>query len=338
MDLSTNYLGLTLCSPLVVGACGPLTENLDHLRQMEDAGAGAIVLHSLFEEQLHKDSFQMEYYSTQGTESYAEALHYVPQNRPLFHVDATTYLEHIRSAKAMVDTPIIASLNGTTQHGWTDYAEQIEEAGADALELNIYAVPTDVGQTAQQIEQSYIDIVRTITYTVDIPVAVKLSPYFTNLANLTKRLASTGVDGLALFNRFYQPDINIETLEVTPHVMLSTPQDMRLPLRWIAILYGTLPLDFAATGGMYTARDVLQLLMAGANVTMMVSALLRHGIDHLSTVNKDLEEWLKVHEYESLEQLQGSMSQTRCSDPSAYERAQYLKSIQTYQLQSTVAV
>lgn len=338
MDLSTNYLGLNLRSPLVVGACGPLTENLANLRQMEDAGAGAIVLHSLFEEQLHKDSLQLEYYSTQGTESYAEALHYVPKNRPLFHVDATTYLEHIQSAKAMVDTPIIASLNGTTTHGWTDYAEQIEEAGADALELNIYTVPTDVGQTAEQIEQSYIDIVRTVTYTVDIPVAVKLSPYFTNLANLTKRLSNTGVDGLVLFNRFYQPDINIETLEVTPHVLLSTPQDMRLPLRWIAILYGTLPLDFAATGGMYTARDVIQLLMAGANATMMVSALLRHGISHLSTVNQDLEEWLKSHEYDSISELQGSMSQTRCPDPSAYERAQYLKSIQTYQLQSAMAV
>ncbi|MGB7250234.1 MAG: dihydroorotate dehydrogenase-like protein [Phormidesmis sp.] len=338
MDLSTSYLGLNLRSPLVVGACGPLTESLSHLRQMEDGGAGAIVLHSLFEEQLHKDSVEMEYYSNQGAESYAEALHYVPKNRPLFHVSATTYLEHIQSAKSMVDIPIIASLNGTTNHGWTEHAEQIEEAGADALELNIYTVPTDAEQTAAQIEQTYVDIVRTVTYTVDIPVAVKISPYFTNLANLTKRLANTGVDGLVLFNRFYQPDINIETLEVTPHVLLSSPQDMRLPLRWIAILYGTLPLDFAATGGMYTARDVIQLLMSGASVTMMVSALLRHGIDHLFTVDQDLRRWLEEHEYDSLLQLQGSMSQINCPDPSAFERAQYLKSIQTYQLQRTASV
>jgi len=336
MDLSTTYLGLRLSSPLVVGACGPLTETLEHFREMEDAGAGAIVLHSLFEEQLHKDRVELEYYSTQGSESYAEALHYVP-NRPLFHVSATTYLEHIQSAKSMVDVPIIASLNGTTEHGWTEYAEQIEEAGADALELNIYAVPTDFEKTAEEIEQSYIDIVRTVTYTVNIPVAVKLSPYFTNLAHLTKRLTNTGVDGLVLFNRFYQPDINIEDLEVTPHVLLSTPQDMRLPLRWIAILYGTLPLDFAATGGMYTARDIIQLLMAGASATMLVSALLRHGIGHLATITEELKGWLQEHDYKSVEQLQGIMSQINCPDPSAFERAQYLKSLQTYQLQRTAS-
>jgi dihydroorotate dehydrogenase (fumarate) len=336
MDLSTRYLGLTLRSPLVVGACGALTENLSQLRQIEDAGAGAIVLHSLFEEQLHKDRIAIENYLTQGTESYAEALNYFPQ--PLFHINATTYLEHIQSAKSRVDIPIIASLNGTTANGWTDYAEQIEEAGADALELNIYTVPTDIEQTAEQIEQSYIDIVRTVTYTVDIPVAVKLSPYFTNLANLTHRLSNTGVDGLVLFNRFYQPDIDIELLEVSPHVLLSTPQDMRLPLRWIAILYGTLPLDFAATGGIYQARDVIKLMMAGASVTMLVSALLRHGIDHLFTIEQDLREWLQAHEYDSLTQLQGCMSQLNCPDPSAFERAQYLKSIQTYQLQHTPSV
>lgn len=335
MDLSTTYLGLPLRSPLVVGACGPLTENINHLRHMEDAGAGAVVLHSLFEEQLHKDRVQMEHYLTQGTESYAEALSYSPP-RPLFHVSATTYLEHIRAAKTMVDIPIIASLNGTTDSGWTNYAEQIEEAGADALELNIYTVPTDPGQTAAQIEQTYLDIVRTVTYTVDIPVAVKLSPYFTNLGNLTRRLANTGVDGLVLFNRFYQPDIDIETLEVSPHVLLSTPQDMRLPLRWIAILYGTLPLDFAASGGIYTARDVIKLLMAGASTTLMVSALLRHGIEHLFMVEQDLKDWLQENDYESIAELQGSMSQINCPDPSAFERAQYLKSIQTYQLQQHV--
>lgn len=226
--------------------------------------------------------------------------------------------------------PIIASLNGSTAGGWTGYAEQIEAAGADALELNIYAVPTDSSQTAAQIEQSYLDIVRAVTYAVNIPVAIKLSPYFTNLANLAHQLSSTGVNGLVLFNRFYQPDIDLEALEVSPHVLLSSPQDLRLPLRWIAILYGTLPLDFAATGGVHYAQDAIKLLMAGANVTQMVSALLRHGIDHLRTVEQGMRNWLTEHEYESIQQLQGSMSQIYCPDPTAFERAQYVKSIQTY--------
>ncbi|MEM9163443.1 MAG: dihydroorotate dehydrogenase-like protein, partial [Cyanobacteria bacterium P01_F01_bin.4] len=214
MMLSTTYLGLNLRSPLVVGACGPLTEDLRHLRQMEDAGAGAIVLHSLFEEQLQKDRFELDYYLTQGTDSYAEALTYFPQHST-FHVSAETYLEHIQTAKQRVDIPIIASLNGSTPGGWTSYAEQIEAAGADALELNIYAVPTNPSQTAAQIEQTYLDIVRAVTYATNIPVTVKLSPYFTNVANLAQQLSNTGVNGLVLFNRFYQPDIDLEALEVS---------------------------------------------------------------------------------------------------------------------------
>jgi dihydroorotate dehydrogenase (fumarate) len=329
MNLSTNYLGLTLRSPLVVGACGPLTENLEHLRHMEDAGASAIVLHSLFEEQLQKDRLELDYYLSQGTESFAEALTYFPQSS-VFHVSADAYLEHIQKAKTMVDIPIIASLNGDTPGGWTDYAKQIESAGADALELNIYAVPTDPSRTAAQLEQSYLDIVQAVRSTVNIPVAVKLSPYFTNLASFTYQLSQMGVNGLVLFNRFYQPDIDPENLEVTPYVLLSTPQDLRLPLRWIAILYGTLAVDFAATGGIHRGLDAIKLLMAGANVTMMVSALLRHGIDHLRTVEQDMQTWLEDHEYESIQQLRGSMSQINCPNPTAFERAQYLKSIQTY--------
>ncbi len=332
MDISTNYLGLELRSPLVVGACGPLTENLSHLRHMEDAGAGAVVLHSLFEEQLQKDRFELDYYLNQGTESYPEALTYFP-HQPLFHVSAETYLEHIRQAKARVDIPIIASLNGNTPGGWTDYAQQIEAAGADAMELNLYAVPTELRQTAANLEQDYLEIVRAVTYAVNIPVAVKLSPYFTSLANFANRLSKTGVDGLVLFNRFYQPDIDLEALDVSSHVLLSTPQDLRLPLRWIAILYHTLPMDFAATGGIHRVQDVIKLLMVGADVTQMVSALLRHGIDHLRTVEQDLHRWLEAHEYTSIEQLQGSMSQVNCPDPSAYERAQYVKSIQTYSVE-----
>ncbi|MGF1516121.1 MAG: dihydroorotate dehydrogenase-like protein [Elainellaceae cyanobacterium] len=334
MTISTTYLGLPLRSPLVVGACGPLTEELSRLRQMEDAGAGAIVLHSLFEEQLQKDRLALDYYLTQGTESYAEALTYFP-HQPLFHVSAETYLEHIRSAKAMVDIPIIASLNGSTPGGWTSYAKQIEAAGADALELNLYAVPTNPTQTAAQIEQTYLDIVRDVTYSVNLPVAVKLSPYLTNLANFAGKLSNCGINGLVLFNRFYQPDIDLETLSIEPQVLLSTPQDLRLPLRWIAILYGTLPVDFAATGGVHRAQDAIKLLMAGANVTMMVSALLRHGIEHLNHVNQELHRWLEEHEYDSIQQLQGSMSQVNCPDPSAFERAQYIRSIQTYSIQPT---
>lgn len=329
--LTTPYLGLTLRSPLVVGACGPLTEDLSHLRQMEDAGAGAVVLHSLFEEQLQKDRFELDYYLSQGIESYAEAITYFPQH-PLFHVSVDTYLEHIQRAKAMVDMPIIASLNGNTPGSWAEYAKQIEAAGADALELNLYAVPTDLNQTANHIEQSYLDIVQTVIHAVNMPVAVKLSPYFTNLANFAHRLTNLGIDGLVLFNRFYQPDIDLDALEVSPNILLSSPQDLRLPLRWIAILYGALPVDFAATGGIYQAQDAIKLLMVGANVTMMVSALLRHGIDHLRTVERGMRAWLQDHEYGSIQQLQGSMSQVNCPDPSAFERAQYVKSLQTYQL------
>ncbi|PSN11695.1 dihydroorotate dehydrogenase-like protein [filamentous cyanobacterium CCP5] len=330
MNLSTTYLGLPLRSPLVVGACGPLTEDLSHLRQMEAAGAGAIVLHSLFEEQLQKDRFELEHYLTQGTESYAEALTYFP-HPPLFHVSAEAYLNHIQQAKAAVEIPIIASLNGDSPGGWTDYARQIEAAGADALELNIYSVPTDLNQTAAELEEAYLAIVRSVIAAVNIPVAVKLSPYFTNLANFASRLSQAGVNGLVLFNRFYQPDIDIDALEAYPHLLLSTPQDLRLPLRWIAVLYGTLPVDFAATGGIHHSQDAIKLLMVGANVTMMVSALLRHGIDHLRTVEQGMKEWLQAHEYESIQQLQGSMSQINCPNPSAFERAQYIKSIQTYQ-------
>ncbi len=332
--LATRYLGLDLRSPLVVGACAPLTEDLAHLRHLEDAGAAAIVLHSLFEEQLQADRSALDYHLAQGTESYPEALTYAP-DPSLFHISTAGYLNHIQQAKAMVDIPIIASLNGSTPGGWTDYAKDIEAAGADALELNIYAVPTDPNQAAAQIEQAYVDIVFAVTHSVNIPVAVKLSPYFTNLAHLAHRLALAGVDGLVLFNRFYQPDIDLETLEVSSHVLLSTPQDLRLPLRWVAILSGTLPVDFAATGGIHQAEDAIKVLMAGANVTMMVSALLRHGIDHLRTVEQGLQAWLQDHEYASIQQLQGSISQINCPNPQAFERAQYIKSIQTYQAHLT---
>ncbi len=330
MDLTTTYLGLELRSPLIVGACAPLTEDIDNLVRMEEAGAAAVVLHSLFEEQLRQDRFELHHYLTQGTESFAEALTYFPEPE-IFHVGPEVYLEHIRRAKQKVDMPIIASLNGSTLGGWTEYAKYIEQAGADALELNIYTVPTAMNRTGAEVEQEYLDIVRSVTSAVDLPIAIKLSPYFSNLANMAKRLTDAGVNGLVLFNRFYQPDINLEALEVQPNVLLSTPQDMRLPLRWIAILYGSLPVDLAATSGVHNSLDVLKMLMAGANATMLVSALLRHGVGHIRRIEQGIKHWMTEHEYESIKQLQGSMSQTRCPDPSAFERAQYMQALQTYQ-------
>lgn len=330
MDLTTTYLGLELRSPLVVGAAAPLTEDIQHLRQMEDAGAAAVVLHSLFEEQLRSDRLELHHHLEYGTESFAEALTYFPEP-DLFHVGTDIYLDHIRAAKDMVDIPIIASLNGSTLGGWTDYARQIEAAGADALEINIYAIPTDLHTSAADIEQQYLDILKAVKSVVHIPVAVKLSPYFSNMASMAHQLYEAGTDGLVLFNRFYQPDIDIEDLEVRPHVLLSTPQDMRLPMRWIALLYGRIPVDFAATSGIHKGQDVVRMLMAGATVTQLVSVLLRHGIGHLKNIEQELQTWLQEHDYESVQQLRGSMSQLRCPNPSEFERAQYMKAIQTYQ-------
>ncbi|MGF1601462.1 MAG: dihydroorotate dehydrogenase-like protein [Thermosynechococcaceae cyanobacterium] len=329
MNLSTTYLGLTLHSPLVIGACAPLTERLELLRQLEDAGAAAVVMHSLFEEQLRQERVELHHHLTHGTESFAEALTYFPEPN-IFHVGPEAYLNHIRQAKERVDIPIIASLNSSTLGGWTSYAQQIEQAGADALELNLYAIPTDIATPGMAVEQTYLDIVRAVTTTVNIPVAIKLSPFFSNLAHMAQRLTDAGANGLVLFNRFYQPDIDLETLDVAPNLLLSTPQDLRLPMRWIAILYGAVPIDFAATSGIHTAADVLKMLMVGANATMLVSVLLRHGIEHIRILERDLFQWLEEHDYNSVQQLQGSMSQVNCPDPSAYERVQYMQAIQTY--------
>lgn len=329
MDLTTTYLGLELRSPLVVGAAAPLSEDISNLKRMEDAGAAAIVLHSLFEEQLRQDQLDLHHHLQQHTHSFAEALTYFPEP-DFFHVGPDVYLNHIRQAKDMVDVPIIASLNGSTPGGWIDYARQIQQAGADALELNIYAIPTDLDWTGADVEAQYIETLKTVKAAVTIPVAVKLSPYFSNLANMAKKLSEAGANGLVLFNRFYQPDIDIEELEVRPHVLLSTPQDLRLPMRWIAILYQRLNLDFAATSGIHKAPDVVRMMMAGAKVTMLVSVLLRHGIDYLKTIEVDLNQWLEENEYESIRQMQGSMSQVNCPNPSEFERAQYMKAVQTY--------
>ncbi len=330
MDLTTIYLNLNLRSPLVVGAATPLTEDIDNIKRIEDAGGAAVVLHSLFEEQLTQEQYELHHHTTAYNESFAEALTYFPEPE-VFHVGPEEYLNQIRQAKDLVNIPIIASLNGSTIGGWTNYARQIEQAGADALELNIYYVPTDFDLTASQIEDNYLNILRSVKSAVNIPVALKLSPFFNNMANMAKQLTEAGADGLVLFNRFYQPDINIEALEVEPNVLLSTPQAMRLPMRWIAILYGRLQVDLAATSGIHQPEDVLKMLMAGANVTMLVSVLLRHGIEHIQVIEAGMRQWMEEHEYKSVKQMQGSMSQINCPDESAFERAQYMKAIQSYQ-------
>ncbi|MCE0499371.1 MAG: dihydroorotate dehydrogenase-like protein [Methylacidiphilales bacterium] len=322
MNLSTTYLGLSLRTPLVPSA-SPLTENPDNIKRMEDAGASAIVFHSLFEEQIRAERYELYRHLTEGTESYPEALSYFPE--PVdFKIGPDLYLEHIARAKTEVKIPIIASLNGSTQGGWIQYARQIQQAGADALEVNLYSIPTDFETTAQEIEYSYLQVVRDIKAVVTIPVAIKLGPFFTNLGRMAKCLEGGGADGLVLFNRFYQPDIDTETLEMTPHLLLSTPMAMRLPLTWIGILAGRVRVSLAATSGIHRATDVAKMLLVGADVTMLCSVLLRRGISHLRVIEQELCEWMEQHEYESVGQLKGSLSQEKCPDPSAFERALYL--------------
>ena len=328
MDLTTNYLGLKLRSPLVVAA-SPLSEDLDNIKRMEDAGAAAIVLYSLFEEQLRQDRLELNQHLQQGTESFAESLSYFPDAEE-YRLGPEEYLKHVSAAKKATRIPIIASLNGSSTGGWTEYAKQIQKAGADALELNIYYIPTDMNLTGTVVELTYLEILKAVKAEVTIPVAVKLSPFFSNFANMAKRLDQAGADGLVLFNRFYQPDIELESLEVKPNILLSTPMAARLPLRWIALLHGRLQASLAATSGIHRASDALKMLMAGADVTMLCSTLLRHGIPQISLIERDLAGWLQEHEYESVKQLKGSLSQKNCPEPAAFERAQYMKALTGY--------
>jgi len=328
MDLSTKYLGLSLRTPLVTAA-SPLSEEIDTIKEMEAAGASAVVLYSLFEEQLRQDSRELAHNLEQGTESFAEALTYFPEPDD-FRLGPEEYLAHIAKAKAAVKIPIIASLNGSSVGGWTQYAKGIQQAGADAIELNIYHIPTDMNVSSAAIEQTYLDILKAVKASVTIPVAVKLSPFFTNFANMAKRLDQAGANGLVLFNRFYQPDIDLESLEVRPNILLSTPMAMRVPLRWIALLHGKLQANLAATSGIHRASDVLKMLMAGADVTMLCSTLIRHGARQLGVIERDLIAWMEEHEYTSVTQLKGSLSQRNCAEPSAFERAQYMKAISQF--------
>lgn len=327
MNLKTEYLGLTLRTPLVPSA-SPLSESLNNIKRMEDAGAAAVVMHSLFEEHLSFERHQFPHLIDLRENGYSEALAYCPEMHQL-PVGPESYLDEIMEAKAAVSIPVIASLNGSTVGGWTDYARQIQEAGADALELNIYWVPTDLQLTGEEVERRYLEIVAHVTRTVSIPVAVKLSPFFSNLANMAKQLVEKGADGLVLFNRFFQPDIDLQSLELTPNISLSSQAAMRLPLRWIALLYGRLKADLAATSGIHNGRDVVKMLMAGADVTMLCSALIRRGIPYIRLVEQELAEWLEEHRYDSVEQLKGTLSHVKSGNPEAIERAQYVRGIAT---------
>lgn len=328
MNLTTTYLGLTLKNPIVPSS-SPLSRSLDSLKRLEDAGAAAIVMYSLFEEQIAHEASEIEHYLSYGTQSFAEALTYFPETSQ-YNLGPDEYVDLIRKAKQSLSIPIIGSLNGVSVGGWMNYAKKIEDAGADAIELNVYYIPTDPHMTNTDVEDRYVEILHAVKQSVKIPVAMKLSPYFSSFAHMAKRLDTLGVDGLVLFNRFYQPDINLESLEVKPEVTLSTSFAMRLPMRWIAILYGKVKASLAATSGIHTAHDALKMLMVGADVTEMCSALLEHGPGRISEVLKDMEQWMLEHEYVSIQQMKGSMSHRSVADPAAFERANYMKSLQTY--------
>jgi len=328
MTLSTNYLGLTLKNPIVASS-SPLSHNVDSIRRLEDAGAAAVVMYSLFEEQITFDSFYVDYYLTSGTNSFAESLSYFPEMQS-YNVWPDEYMNLIRRAKEAVDIPVIGSLNGVSAGGWTDYAALIEEAGADALELNVYYIPANEDLKGIEIENIYLEILREVKRSVSIPIAIKLNPYFSSTANMAKRLVEEGANGLVLFNRFYQPDIDLETLEVVPRLVLSNSAELRLPLRWVAILYGRLMADLAITTGIHTSQDVLKGLMAGAKVTMMASELLQNGIRRIGAILDEIRSWMNEHEYESVAQMIGSMSQQHCAEPAAFERANYMKMLASY--------
>jgi dihydroorotate dehydrogenase (fumarate) len=323
IDLTTRYLGLSLTSPLVASA-SPLGERLDTLCRLEDAGAAAVVLPSLFEEQITLESHQLDQHLSAGAESYAEAVSYFPDLHT-YQLGPDTYLEHVHRAKRRLGIPIIGSLNGVSTGGWIDHARLIQEAGADALELNVYYIPTDPAMTGADVEQMYLDLVRDVKASLTLPVAVKLGHAFTAMANVARRLDAAGADGLVLFNRFYQPDFDLEALEVRPHLTLSSSWELLLRLHWVAILFGHVRADLAVTGGVHTAEDVLKAMMAGARVAMMASALLQRGVEHLGRVRADLLAWMEAHDYESIRQMQGSMSYRAVREPSAFERANYMK-------------
>lgn len=328
MDLTTTYLGLQLQNPLVPSA-SPLSRSLDMIRRLEDAGAAAVVMYSLFEEQIKLASQQLDHYLSYFTEAFAEALDWYPEQKS-YTIGPEEYVEGIRKAKEAVDIPVIGSLNGTTTGGWVEYARDIEQAGADALELNVYYIITDPGVSGAMVEERVLDVVRAVKSNVSIPVAIKLTPFFCSIPNMLQRLVDAGANGLVLFNRFYQPDLDLEAMQVVPTLALSTSEELRLPLRWVAILYGRIQADMAITSGVHTYLDVLKGLMAGARITMMASELLHNGPERIAAIRQEMSQWLEERGYESVSQMQGSMSQQRVDDPGAFERANYMRVLQSW--------
>jgi dihydroorotate dehydrogenase (fumarate) len=329
VDLTTTYLGLKLKNPLVSSAAQPITQNLDNVKKVEDAGIAAIVMHSLFEEQIIHESLELDHYLSVGTEISPEVTSYYPQTNE-FTLTPQAYIETLNKIKNTVKIPVIGSLNGVSTGGWIKYARKIEEAGADALELNLYYLATDPMLTGSELEETYVTLVGDVCRSIRIPVAVKLSPFLTAIPNVATRIAKAGAKGLVLFNRFYQPDIDLENLEVVPNLVLSNSNDMRLPLRWIAILYGRIQADLALTSGIHTALDVLKAMMAGANVAMITSELLQKGFGRIPEILENIEDWMVEHEYDSIHQMQGSLSQKTVREPAAFERANYMKALQSF--------
>jgi len=328
VDLTTTYLGLKLKNPLVASP-SPLSEKVDNVKRMEQAGISAVVMYSLFEEQIIHESLELDYFLNRGTESFAEALTYFP-DVGRYSLTPDKYIATLEKTKLAVNIPVMGSLNGVSTGGWIEYAHKIQEAGADALELNLYYLPTDVNLTSMQIEDNYLTLVSDIRAEVKIPLAIKLAPFFTALPNFANRLVEAGANGLVLFNRFYQPDMDLENLEVTPNLVLSNSDDLRLPLRWIAILYGKVKADLALTSGVHTPEDAIKAIMAGANVAMSTSALLKRGTQAIQQILTGMEEWMIAHEYESVQQMHGSMSQGAVADPAAFERANYMKVLNSF--------
>lgn len=328
VDLTTSYLGLSLKNPLVASA-SPLSKRVETALQLEEAGVSAIVMYSLFEEQIIQESLKLDRDLSRGIESYAEAPSYLP-DYGLYSIGPEKYLDHLKKVKQAVKIPVIGSLNGISTGGWVDYAKKIEQAGADALELNLYDLATDPNLTSAQLEDSYITLVGDIRKQLRIPLAVKLSPFFTSLPNFARHLVEAGANGLVLFNRFYQPDFDLDELHVVPNLVLSNSHELRLPLRWIAILYGRVQADFALTSGVHTAVDVIKALMAGASVAMVASEFLHQGTSRAAEILTDTSAWLDEREYISVTQLKGSMSQQSVSDPSAFERANYMAVLSSY--------
>ncbi|OQW96369.1 MAG: dihydroorotate dehydrogenase [Verrucomicrobia bacterium A1] len=335
MDLSTTYLGLKLKNPIVPSA-SPLSQRVEDIRKIEDAGAGAVVMFSIFEEQLHHDAEALDHLLTAGSESFAEALSYFPESGA-YQVGPEQYLDLISKAVAAVKIPVIGSLNGMSNEGWIDYAKKIEQAGAHALELNAYYIATDPSLTGADVETLYLDVVRAVKAAVKIPVAVKLSPYFSSMANMARRLDQAGADGLVLFNRFYQPDFDLDEMEVLSDLKLSTPYEMRLPLRWLAILHGHLEASLAATTGVHNGIDAAKCILAGADAVQVCSALLKGGIGQLRTILKELETWMSEKEYTSVTQMKGAMSQKSVANPAAFERANYIRILEDYKSKYVVS-